>query len=76
MSGFMTFRRIGTAQLRRYVPGEDISHVRVALGTGPVPISGWIARDPDNHSDQWFVTDRYFYKNFDPHPLHNASEIQ
>jgi hypothetical protein len=75
---FKQFRRSQIAELRPYVPGEDLSAL-----VPPVSISGpdkeagspkpgdMIARNPANHDDQWLVTAKYFADNFEP--VHSAA---
>jgi hypothetical protein len=56
-------------ELRPYVVGEDmtgtsVSHVDAANGS---PKEGdMIARNPENHTDQWLVSKKYFDDNFIP----------
>lgn len=76
MSGFKEYRRTGTAQPRRYEWGEDLTHVRISQGIDPTVTSGWIARNPKDYQDQWFITEEYFQDNFDPKPLHHGSEFK
>jgi hypothetical protein len=66
---FTTYRRKATAELRPYVPGEQLSGISisapdVAAGS-PLP-GDMIARNPANHDDQWLVAAAYFAANFEP----------
>lgn len=68
------YRRTGLSEMRPYVPGEDLAHISVsepdqatiaaaiAAGTNP---GGMVARNPDNHEDQWYVAQEYFDKNLE-----------
>lgn len=55
--------RIGQIDVRRYVPGEDLSHVSVSPEDTPQE-GGWIARNPNNQKDQWYINAEYFEKNY------------
>ena len=69
-SEFKKYRRKQIAELRPYVPGEELSQ-RVSISAGDreagSPKEGdMIARNPDNHDDQWLVSEEYFEANFEP----------
>lgn len=58
------YRRTGLSEMRPYIPGEDLSEVSVS--PEDVPKEGdMIARNPDNHADQWLVAQAYFEKNLE-----------
>ncbi len=64
---FAEYRRTSLAELRPYVPGEDLAHVSVGANCTAAggPVAGdWIARDPYNHADQWIVLASYFDEHF------------
>lgn len=69
MSEFQQFRRRALAELRPYVPGERLPRVSIS---GPDKEAGspkegdWIARNPNNHDDEWLVSAVYFAANFEP----------
>lgn len=69
MSDFQQYRRTQLAELRPYVPGEDLSRVSIAAvdreNGSPKP-GDMIARNPANHADQWLVAADYFRDNFAP----------
>ena len=67
---FKKYRRKQIAELRPFVPGEQLSE-RVSISEGDreagSPKAGdMIARNPDNHDDQWLVSKEYFNANFEP----------
>ena len=67
---FKPYRRKQVAELRPYRPGEELSE-RVSISAGDreagSPQEGdMIARNPDNHDDQWLVSKEYFEANFEP----------
>ena len=70
MSEFKKYRRKQIAELRPYVPGEDLSdRVSISAADREVgsPMAGdMIARNPKNHADQWLVAAAYFVDNFEP----------
>lgn len=64
---FKEFKRSNVSELRPYIKGEDMTGISVASEYAPITDMGMIARDPDNHSDQWYVGREYFNKNFEAH---------
>lgn len=71
MSEFKQYHRKQIAELRPYVPGEDIHHVSVSAedrAAGSPKLGDMIARNPKNHKDQWLVAAAYFADNFAPVP--------
>ena len=63
MSTWKTYQRKGSIEARPWVNGEDLTGISVSeqdLGAD----SGWIARNPDNHADKWFINATYFAKNY------------
>jgi hypothetical protein len=65
MSEFQQYRKISKpAELRPYVKGEPL--VGVSISDGVTAQDGdYIARDPENHADQWLVKADYFARNFE-----------
>ena len=59
------FRRKGSACMRPYVPGEDLTGVSVSKEDTP-ELGGMVAKNPDNERDQWYVAKAYFEKHFEP----------
>jgi hypothetical protein len=51
--------------MRPYIPGEDLTGISVNKEDTP-EAGGYIARNPDNHADQWYVSPAYFAKNIVP----------
>lgn len=69
-SEFKRYRRKQIAELRPYVPGEDLGG-RVSISivdreAGSPKAGDMIARNPKNHDDQWLVAADYFKDNFEP----------
>jgi len=62
---FKPYRRTAIAEMRPYIPGEDLSTISVSREDHPVE-GGMIARNPANHQDQWYVNPQYFAANFEP----------
>jgi len=80
MSEFKQYRRKQIAEIRPYVPGEDLSD-RVGVSAidreaGSPKEGDMIARDPKNHADQWLVAKAYFEENFEaaPNPPQDEDE--
>jgi hypothetical protein len=80
MSNWQRYRRTAVAEMRPYEPGDagklgvsvsapDLPTV-LAIDKGGRPPSGFVARNPANHADQWYVAQAYAEANFDlAHPL-------
>ena len=76
MSEFVKYRRKQIAELRRYVPGEQLDlpddrRPKVSISeedrkAGSPKDGDMIARNPKNHDDQWLIAKRYFEENFEP----------
>ena len=63
------YKRKGLSEMRPYVEGEDVSGVSISeqdKASGSPKAGDMIARNPDNHSDQWLVAADYFNKNLEP----------
>ena len=66
---FHPYRRKQIAELRPYVPGEDLTGVSISVEdqkAGSPAAGDMIARNPVNHADQWLVSAAYFAVNFEP----------
>jgi hypothetical protein len=69
MSTFQQYRRKQIAELRPYVPGEELTRVSISdteKEAGSPKEGDMIARNPKNHDDQWLVAAQYFADNFEP----------
>lgn len=64
MADWKQYVRVGVAEMRPYVPGEDLSLISVSPTDDPERDLGMVARNPDNHADQWYVARAYFEANF------------
>ena len=68
MNEFKKYRRSQIAELRRYIVGEPMADVSIALvdqNVGSPKRGDMIARNPKNHADQWLVAEKYFADNFE-----------
>jgi hypothetical protein len=65
VSEFKQYRRKGFSEMRPYVKGEDMSGISVAAVDSPETDMGMIARNPENHKDQWYVARKYFEDNLE-----------
>ena len=65
MSEWKNYRRKGHSEMRPYVTNEDLTNISVSPQDNPVNDGGMIARNPDNHNDQWYVARAYFEKHFE-----------
>jgi|SaaInl8_150m_RNA_FD_contig_21_1042084_length_827_multi_28_in_0_out_0_1 hypothetical protein len=65
MKKFKRYQRTGYAEARPYEPGEDLSNVSVSDVDNPkTDTGGMVARNPENHNDQWYIAGDYFEQNF------------
>ena len=70
MSKFKRYRRLGYVEARPYVPGENINEVSISTDDSYSPLEGgWIARNPGNYKDQWYISGKYFLEYFDQTPV-------
>lgn len=68
MAEFTRYRRKQIAELRPYVPGENLAGVSISdvdKEAGSPKQGDMIARNPKNHADQWLVSAEYFRENFE-----------
>lgn len=65
---FTQYRRKQIAELRPWIPGEDIAGIAVSevdSKNGSPKLGDMIARNPKNHDDKWLVALEYFRDNFE-----------
>ena len=65
---FKRYRRKQIAELRPYVQGENMDGISVSdadAKAGSPKAGDMIARNPENHEDQWLVAAQYFADNFE-----------
>jgi hypothetical protein len=68
MSEFKQYRRKQIAELRPYVQDENMDGISVSdadAKAGSPKAGDMIARNPENHEDQWLVAAQYFADNFE-----------
>ena len=58
------YKRKGLSEMRPYVVGEDLSDISVSKEDTPKE-GDMIARNPNNHADQWLVAKEYFEENLE-----------
>jgi len=61
---FKKYKRTNIAEMRPYIKGEDLTDISVADVDVPYVNMGMVARNPQNHKDQWYVARKYFNDNF------------
>lgn len=59
------YRKKGITEMRPYVLGEDLTGISVSVGDTPSTDRGMIARNIDNHADQWYVNYKYYLDNYE-----------
>jgi hypothetical protein len=62
--GFKKYRRTNIAEMRPFITGEDLSKMSINDVDNPEEDLGMVARNPENHKDQWYVARKYFEDNF------------
>ena len=60
------YRKKGTTPMRPYVPGEDMTGVSVSEEDQPPREGGFIAHDPNNQADRWYINPEYHLANYEP----------
>ena len=66
MSKFRQYEFNNVKELRYYVSGENMSGVTISAtdrANGHPMFGDLIARNPDDHTDQWLMTKQYFEAN-------------
>lgn len=73
MTEFKQYRRKSISEMRQVVFGEDLTGVSISepdkklMQESPnIFAQGYIARNPKNHEDQWYVAKDYFDDNLEP----------
>lgn len=69
------YKRTGLSEMRPYVPNEDMSDISVSQTDTP-ELGGMIARNPDDHDDQWYVAKKYFEDNLEKITEVDLSEVK
>jgi len=64
-SNWKNHKRKGTSEMRPYVKGEDLTEISVNKEDNPGTDMGMIARNPENHNDQWYVAREWFEANYE-----------
>ena len=58
------YKKSGIAQMRPYVPVEDLTAISVSKEDTP-ELGGMIGRDPKDHRDQWYVSKQFYNENYE-----------
>jgi len=58
------YRKKGTIEAYPYKNGMTLEGVSVSEQDDPTN-GGWIARDPDNPVDRWFINNAYFAAHYE-----------
>ena len=66
MREWKQYKRKGLSEMRPYVMGEDMENISTADVDCPQDDMGMVARNPQNHDDQWYVARKYFNDNLEP----------
>jgi len=68
VSSWAQYRRSSIAEMRPWQAGEDMAGISVSApdaAAGSPKVGDMIARNPQNHEDQWLVAACYFADNFE-----------
>jgi len=69
MSEWRKYQKKNAAEMRAYVKGEGMSGISISTPdaeNGSPKDGDYIARNPNDHNDQWLVSAAYFAENFEP----------
>ena len=50
--------------MRPHILNEDLTGISISDEDNPETDMRMIARNPENHKDQWYVAEKYFIDNF------------
>ena len=65
---FNEYKRTAIAEMANWTPEMDMTRVSVSASdkeNGSPKTGDMIARNPQNHADQWLVAEAYFKDNFE-----------
>lgn len=67
MSVFKHYKRKGLSEMRPYVVGESMDGVSISDADKLLPTleGGFIARNPANHDDKWYISKEYHEANLE-----------
>jgi hypothetical protein len=66
---FSRYRRKNSTEATPWVEGFDMARISVSAAdhdAGSPKKGDMIARNPENHDDQWLIAGTYFAGNFEP----------
>ena len=58
------YRKTALQEMRSYIPGEDLTGISVNKEDVP-ELGGMVARNSDNHADQWYVAKDFFENKYE-----------
>jgi hypothetical protein len=64
MPNWKKYIRVGITEMRPYISMEDLVNISLSDADDPESDMGMVARNPQNHKDQWYVARKYFDNNF------------
>jgi len=67
MAEYKQYRRKGLSEMKAYTPGDDLTGVSISDADKLLPSleGGYIARNPKNHNDLWYVAKAYHDDNLE-----------
>lgn len=74
-NSYKKYQKATFQEMRPYVPGEDMTGISIAVGINPED-GGMVARDPDNPTDQWYITKEFMDENYQEAPGQTVAGIK
>lgn len=64
MDNWKRYRKIASQKMRPYIQDEDLTNISVNAEDIPEK-GGMIARNANNHKDQWYIGKEFFKQNYE-----------
>jgi len=68
MSEFSAYRQKSISEMRPYIQGENLEKVSISvidIANGSPLVGDMIVRNPNNHKEQWLISEQYFKDNLE-----------
>ena len=77
MDRFKKYRKTQIGEMRPYIQGESMENISITpedFRSDSPKLGDMIARDPNNHKDQWLVSEKFFNNNYELATDNNESQ--
>jgi len=66
-NGFKNYKKKQVQPMRPYIDGEDMAGISVSDADKQLPtlLGGFIAVNPNNHNDKWYVAKKFHDDNYE-----------